>query len=263
MRKFLIGLASLTILGLAVYVIIEGASFINVNGYRNISKLSNDLDLEIEKINNIKENIYVTKESELERETSALKGVREEYLAKIEAAKLKGAKGSKVQIEVFELDFIWGRVGSYATKYGLELKLDVFPGAEEQVLNDFKLYNLQFTVLGDYTDIVEFIYKIEGDSEISAQISDFKMRTSDVGLSSSDEDESDRGRTHTLVAEFTFKNVPLNYKTIMDDIQSDSEAPKVEAPRVEDNSNEINPQDEKEEEDIKSSERSEDNSISD
>ena len=231
MRKFLISLASILILVLTIYVIISGIGFANVNGYKGINEINKELDLKIAQINTIKESEYVLKKEALDTETSTLKTTREDYLAKVEAARLKGAKGNKLQIEIYELDFIWARIGNYATDLGLEIKLDVFPGTEEKALHDFKLYNLKISVTGAYTDILRFIYKIEGDREISAQISDFTMKPNGVENTTSnnennnennDENTNSRNsRTSTILsigAEFTLKNVPLNYKNIMEDL---------------------------------------------
>lgn len=223
MRKLLIALLSLLVLALTVYVIIAGLPFMRIPGYKEIKALSDELDVSIEKINYIKEKEYVEKENSLNQEIKSLKEVREEYLAKIEAARVKGAKGSKVQIEVYELDFIWARVGNYASDLDLEIKLDVFPGAEEKTLNDFKLYNLKFSVQGGYTDMVRFIYKLEGDSELSAQLSDFSMRPAEVIVPSTNEEGAESQSTLTmLLSEFTLKNVPLNHKNIMEDTATDT-----------------------------------------
>lgn len=217
MRKILIAIVVLLVLALTVYVIIEGFGLINVNGYKEINKINGELDREIASINQIKEVEYVSKEKTLDTEIKALKETREDYLAKVEAARLKGAKGSKVQIEIYELDFIWARVGNYATDLDLEIKLDLFPGTEEKTLNDFKLYNLKFSVLGAYTDMVRFIYKLEGDNQLSAQLSDFELKPAAVAPRETTEDEEPVSTIVTLAAEFTLKNVPLNYKNIMDE----------------------------------------------
>ena len=231
MRKFLISLASILILVLTIYVIISGIGFANVNGYKGINEINKELDLKIAQINTIKESEYVLKKESLDTETSTLKTTREDYLAKVEAARLKGAKGNKLQIEIYELDFIWARIGNYATDLGLEIKLDVFPGTEEKALHDFKLYNLKISVTGAYTDILRFIYKIEGDREISAQISDFTMKPNGVENTTSNNENNNENNdentnstnstTSTILsigAEFTLKNVPLNYKNIMEDL---------------------------------------------
>lgn len=215
MRKVLFGIGTALVIALTVYVIVMGLPFLKVSGYQDINTINRNLDNQIALIRNIKEVEYVSKERELNTETAKLKETREEYLAKVEAARVKGAKGSKVQLEVYELDFIWARVGNYATELDLELKLDVFPGTEEKTLNDFKLYNLKFTVNGAYTDMVRFIYKIEGDNEIAAQLSDFSMKPASV-VTTNTEGE-DRPATVTLSSEFTLKNVPLNYKNIIED----------------------------------------------
>lgn len=224
MRKVLIALLSILILALTIYVIIEGISFVNVNGYKEITVINRELDIKIMGINRIKDVEYINKQRTLDQETKALKDVREDYLAKVEAARLKGAKGSKLQIEIYELDFIWARIGNYASELGLEIRLDVFSGTEDKPLNGFKLYNLKISVIGAYTDIVRFIYKIEGDRQIAARLSDFSMNPAgtisteaeDSADGESEEDTEDSGIL-SLNAEFSLKNIPLNYKNILED----------------------------------------------
>ncbi len=219
MRKIVFALATILVLALTIYVIIVGLPFMNVNGYKGINKMSNDLDKKVSEVDKIKDVDYPQKETELNTQTSTLKDKREEYLAKIEAARVKGAKASKVQVEVYELDFIWARVGNYASEVGLELKLDVFPGTEAKTLNDFKLYNLKFTVTGAYTDMVRFIYKLEGDRQLSAQLSDFQIKPYTVTTETEKEDESAK-KVVNLSAEFSLKNVPLNHNNIVEDNKS-------------------------------------------
>lgn len=232
MRKILIALASILILALTIYIIIAGVGFAKINGYKDIDKINKELDLKILAINGIKERDYLAKQKDLDVETSTLRETREDYLAKVEAARIKGAKGSKLQIEIYELDFIWARIGNYASDLGLEIKLDVFPGTEEKLLHDFKLYNLKMSVVGEYIDIVRFIYKIEGDREISAQLSDFSMRP--MAKTSADPEEGDEVETETtspvltLGAEFTLKNVPLNYRNLMEEEAKEENATNIE-----------------------------------
>lgn len=232
MRKILIAIVCILILSLTIFIIIEGISFgnVNVNGYIKINEINDELDNNIELINKIKETEYIEQERILEKEVKTLSSIRDEYLAKVEAARAKGAKGSKIQIEIYELDFIWARVGNYASDLDLEIKLDVFPGTEEKALNDFKLYNLHFSVSGEYIDIVRFIYKIEGDNALSAQLSDFNMKPAEVVKkveAAKNAEQKTNGNTQTaereitgIVAEFTLKNVPLNYKNIIEDKQT-------------------------------------------
>ena len=114
--------------------------------------------------------------------------------------------------------------GNYATDKGVKLRLDITNGtSREELANnaDFKLWDLNFKVTGEYSNIVEFLYKIEGDERLVARISNFSLVPE--GSTTTEDSEKAKntrqiGTTATtasssiLVATFTVKGVPINTK---------------------------------------------------
>ena len=97
------------------------------------------------------------------------------------------------QIQTYSMEFLWNKVGKYATDQGLTLKWEAKPtGASNK-------YNLSFSVTGGYIPIINYISNLENDSELLFTIENFKM------TSSSD----------TVVsAEFTVSNIGIKQESI-------------------------------------------------
>ena len=115
--------------------------------------------------------------------------------------------------------------GNYATDKGVKLRLDISNGTSREELannTDFKLWDLNFKVVGEYSNIVEFLYKIEGDERLVARISNFSLlpegaTTATETTTSSNTRQTASTSTTTssasnLAATFTVKGVPINTK---------------------------------------------------
>lgn len=92
----------------------------------------------------------------------------------------------------YDISYLWRVLGKYAEKRKLDLGIDV------KVENtNSNMYNLNFTVSGQYANIIQFITDIENDSDLYFRIYDFDMS----------------GET-TVKATFTVKNININESTI-------------------------------------------------
>ena len=114
--------------------------------------------------------------------------------------------------------------GNYATDKGVKLRLDISNGTSREELannTDFKLWDLNFKVVGEYSNIVEFLYKIEGDERLVARISNFSLLPEGATTTATETTTSSNTRQTTpttsssasnLAATFTVKGVPINTK---------------------------------------------------
>ena len=75
------------------------------------------------------------------------------------------------QIEKYEIEALWVKLGKHATSEGVVMKMDVKPGSSGAQ----GVYNLNFTATGGYVQIEEFISSIENDSTLGFKIEEFKM----------------------------------------------------------------------------------------
>ena len=113
--------------------------------------------------------------------------------------------------------------GNYATDKGVKLRLDISNGTSREELannTDFKLWDLNFKVVGEYSNIVEFLYKIEGDERLVARISNFSLLPEGATTATETTTSSNTRQTtpttsssaSNLAATFTVKGVPINTK---------------------------------------------------
>ena len=92
----------------------------------------------------------------------------------------------------YDIAYLWKTIGKYATTYNLTIGMDVKRASSEN------LYNLYFTVSGEYVNISQFISSIENNSDLYFRIYNFKMSGSSEIISSS----------------FTVKDVNIDPSTI-------------------------------------------------
>lgn len=74
-----------------------------------------------------------------------------------------------LETEKYDIDYLWTIVGGYATKNNVNLAIEV----KKSTGTD--LYDLYFTVQGEYVEISDFITKIENDSDLAFRIYNFKL----------------------------------------------------------------------------------------
>lgn len=100
------------------------------------------------------------------------------------------------ETEKYDIGYLWTSIGQYATKNKLNLAMDV----KRSIGTD--LYDLYFTVEGEYVNISSFVTKLENDSYLSFRIYNFKITPG----------EGDN--EVTLKAAFVVKDVNIDDKTL-------------------------------------------------
>lgn len=172
MKKILSSVFIILLIILAYFVIFQGFSVasINVLSINQIIAANDELTNKIAETNSLLKKDYVSKKERLSNEVAQLLRKKEEYfnLAKISTEK----ELSKANVEEkYLIEYLWTRVGRHATAKGVNLRMDVLAGDAGE--EDIK--NLSFDVQGQYTAIIEFLYAIEGDSELNFKIESFKV----------------------------------------------------------------------------------------
>lgn len=121
------------------------------------------------------------------------------------------------ETEKYDIGYLWTTLGQYATKNKIKLSIDVKKAIGED------LYDLYFTVQGEYVNVSSFITKIENDSNLLFRIYNFKLvpGSSDVDLK----------------ATFTVKDVNIDNATL---IQQSSALTTEENIQEAENSNTVN-----------------------
>lgn len=177
MKKLLILILIALLLTLSIFLVIQGIHIGNfeILGIRDIQDKSNKLDEKIQEAAKLAEKDYKQAVSDVEANAKKLKEEKANYDEMI--ATVDGEAGTTSQIEKYEIETLWVRLGNHATSEGVVMQMDVIRGNSS--LED--VYNLRFTATGSYISITDFISAIENDSMLGFKIEEFKMNPMSSG----------------------------------------------------------------------------------
>lgn len=188
MRKLLISIVVCLLLIGSVSFIVNGAEKIKTQGFTGLKEEDAKVEQKIAELSNVISVTYQNTDSNLKRTAITLTNSKTEYENQ---ALLSSSNSSSYasQLEKYEIDFLWTKLGNYAKEENVVIKIDVTSNQTSA-----SLYDLNFSVTGGYVNITDFIYDIENDSRLGFKIDDFKMQMS--------EDK--------LLATFSCKEISLN-----------------------------------------------------
>lgn len=167
---------------------------IEIISYDDVKNSYDQLDKEIQTIETKSAIEFENKKTTLNTSYNTLKGLKENYEEKIYSSFSQATDKTK-NIFVYDIDFLWSRIGAHATNDEVEITLQLAQNSSgTTAVGNYSLCDFYFTVVGQYIDISTFLYDIEGDEELAFSIEEFKLVPSDKGLT----------------ATFKVSEVPLN-----------------------------------------------------
>ena len=213
MRKLLIGILIIVLLVLAGYMLIDRVNIgsLEVLGIEAIVEKNDLLDKSILEATKL---ATVTYDEKLETLDSANKKLQQEKQAYESYVASNDGTGTVSQIQSYEVEYLWTKIGNYAKREGVVLKMDV--AVNNAVLGT---YDLNFTVSGTYVGITEFIYDLDNDSSLLFKVENFKLLPTVQETTTKEENEDKKENsenksttqtTSTLVATFTCKDISIN-----------------------------------------------------
>ena len=175
MRKILFIILIILLLVGAGFLIINGLELGNFNiwGIRDIIDKNNNIDQKNQQLSNLVSVTYPGNLEELNTSSETLTSTRKEYEDK---SVLVSNSKYYMQTEKYEIEFLWTKLGNYAKDNNVQIKIDVVNSVTEE------LYDLNFTIMGAYIDVTDFIYDIENDSKLGFKIEDFHMSANQNGV---------------------------------------------------------------------------------
>lgn len=214
MKKLLMLILIGLLLALSIFIGLNGFEVGNIEvlSYQGIQAKNKELDEKIQESSKLAEKDYRQIVSTVQESSKKLEQAKNEY-EDMTAVSSEGDVQAASQIERYEVETLWVKLGNYATSEGAVMKMDIVQG------NASDTYDLKFTVNGSYISITDFISDIENDSTLGFTIEEFKMIPS-----SSNND---------LQATFVCKDISI--KDVLDTNQSNSETQETE-----NNTNETN-----------------------
>lgn len=193
MKDILITVISILLTVVIIICMVKG---LTVGSFRilsisNIKQESLNSDNEVDELNNLKNVTYKKKIDDLQTATKDLTTAKQKYLDLASVSSDEEIQEANLE-QTYAMEFLWNKVGSYATKEGVTLKWDV---SSTGVNNK---YTLNFTTTGSYVGVISYIYALENDSDLAFRIENFKMTASG----------------ENVTATFTVNNVAIKAETI-------------------------------------------------
>lgn len=172
MRNILISIITILITALIIIIMVKGIAIgdFKVLSVADIKNNSENIDKEIDDLNALKNVTYKKKLSDLESSTKTLITNKQKYLDLASTSTDEEIKQAN-QEQTYAMEFLWDKVGNYATKEGLTLKWVVSSTGTKATLN--------FTINGSYLGVINYISDLENDSELAFRIENFKI-SSDI-----------------------------------------------------------------------------------
>ena len=169
MRKLLISILLILLVVMTVLCIKNGINIgpLHVLGITQIQDANGELTRKIAEAKNTNDN-YANKLTEIKELITDLGDARSEYLQTINVSTESEIREA-TQTKNYTIEYLWSQVGNHATKEGVNIRMDVVSGVDENTKN------LNFTVSGNYLAITNFITDLENDSSLQFTIDEFAM----------------------------------------------------------------------------------------
>ena len=191
MKKLLILILIALVLALTIFTIINGLEIggFHIWGIRTIQDENAKLDKTVTEATRLSSSTFSGKVSEVNASMKELEEQKTAY-QDMAAVSSTGDVQTASQLSNYTLDFLWTEIGTHATSEGVNIDISLTAGTGGQ-----SVYDLNFTVVGSYVGICEFIRDIEDDSDLAFKIEQFSMTAGES--------------TSSLKATFVCKNIPI------------------------------------------------------
>ena len=169
MRKLLISILLILLIVMTVLCIKNGINIgpLHVLGVTQIQDANAELTRKIAEAKTTNDN-YANELTEIKNLIADLGDARDEYLQTINVSTESEIREA-TQTKNYTIEYLWSQVGNHATQEGVNIKMDVVSGVDENTRN------LNFTVSGNYLAITNFITSLENDSSLQFTIDEFSM----------------------------------------------------------------------------------------
>ena len=198
-RKILISSLVILLGVLSYFTIANGIKIGSFEAFGiNILKKENEkIDEKIAQVSKLTSTDYPAKLSELNKNAKTLLSKKEEYTDLTTYSTEEQIQAAN-ELNEYEVEYLWAKVGNYATKQGIKIKMDISPASNGSVVADGrKMYDLNFTAEGSYVGISLFLADLQDDSFLEFKIENFAMTGEE-----------------TLKATFIVKDIPIKIQNI-------------------------------------------------
>lgn len=172
MKKVLILILIALLLALTMFIAINGVQIGNLEilGVTGIQDRNNELEEKIAQATKLASTDFKKAVSAVQEDSKKLEEEKKNY-EDMTAISTDSEIQEAAQLQTYEIEYLWTKIGNHATSEGATIKMDVTKGTN----TTSNTYNLKFTVTGSYISITDFISDIENDSSLGFKIEEFKM----------------------------------------------------------------------------------------
>ena len=171
---------------------------VKVNGYSTVASLSSKKTELLAKLNEKNVTEFNAKKDNLQKVVDDYNTKKAEYDRLVQEGKIDNNSIHNT-LDLYEIDYLWTKIGNYATKEDVELQIDLTKSATStSISTEYIMCDLTFNVTGEYIAITDFLFDLEGDDSLRFEINDFVMQKGGQNLQ----------------ATFIVKNVPIDSKTL-------------------------------------------------
>lgn len=172
MRKIVIIILIFIIAVIGYFAIFEGLSVFSIQivSVTKIKDKSDKLNSNLEKLSTLTSVDYPKAITDLNDTTKQLLIEKDNYNDIVNFSSTDNVN-TATQLENYEVEYLWAKIGNHATKKGVTLKLDITTSSS-QTPNQ---YDLKFTANGQYVAISDFVAAIENDSNLNFSIENFNL----------------------------------------------------------------------------------------
>lgn len=171
---------------------------VKVNGYSTVASLSAKKTELLAKLNEKNVTEFNAKKDNLQKVVDDYNTKKAEYDRLVQEGKIDNNSIHNT-LDLYEIGYLWTKIGNYATKEDVELQIDLTKSATStSISTEYIMCDLTFNVTGEYIAITDFLFDLEGDDSLRFEINDFVMQKGGQNLQ----------------ATFIVKNVPIDSKTL-------------------------------------------------
>ena len=191
MKKLLIIILIALVLTLTIYTVVNGLQIgsFSIWGIKKIQEENAALDETVTEATKLASSTFPGKVSEVNASMEELEEQKTTYEDMVAANSTEDVQTAS-QLSNYTLDFLWTVIGTHATSEGVSIDISLTAGTGGR-----DVYDLNFTAVGSYVGISEFIRDIEDDSDLAFKIEQFSMTAGES--------------TSSLRATFVCKNIPI------------------------------------------------------
>ena len=169
MKKILILVLIVLLLILSYFALAKGIGILKIKSINDIKNASNKLESDFNEANELSSKAYPTEVEGLESAIKQLKISKQEFDNKNSYTSEENSIGS-IEIKKYKIHYLWTILGNYRKDRDIQsLTLDLKSTETKDV------YDLQFTLVGSYTRITDFLYDIENDEQLNFEIKNFNI----------------------------------------------------------------------------------------